>query len=137
MNKIELIKEYKDTIIAAFNFYLDYLYGLTENFTENGELKEGIQLEEGIKTLLSDSLARAEQYEKIREKIIQGNFNLSIVEIDYISLMLFFWITMTSKHIATLQKAVDLATELQNALLIGSSIDKSQVIDITNIEKVN
>ena len=137
MTKIELIKEYKDTAIAAFNFYLDYLYNLTDNFIEEGRFKEGLDLPEDLKKLLSDSLTTANRYEKIREKLIKDDFNLSTVEIDYIGLVIFFWVTITSKHITTLQQAVNKASDIQNQLLADSDLDKSKIIDIVEIQKVN
>ena len=137
MTKIELIKEYKDTAIAAFNFYLDYLYNLTDNFIEDGRFKEDLDLPEDLKKLLSDSLATANRYEKIREKLIKDDFNLSTVEIDYIGLVIFFWVTITSKHITTLQQAVNKASDIQNQLLADSDLDKSKIIDIIEVQKVN
>lgn len=137
MNKIEIIKEYKDTAIASLNFYLDYLYNLTDDFIENGRFKENINLPDDLKKLLSESLSRAQVYEKIREKLVKDDFNLSTVEIDYIGLTIFFWVSVTSKHIMTLQEAVKKASEVQNQLLADSDIDKSKIIDIIETQKVN
>lgn len=129
----ELIKQYKDPIIASFNFYLDYIYSLMDNYFEDGNLKPEFSADKQLEELISSCGANAKKYEKIRKKLINNDFNLSILEINYIGLMLFFWERMTQKQIATLQKASDLANNLRIQLLGNTKVDESQLI---NIEKL-
>lgn len=122
MNKIELVKENKDAIVAAFNFYLDFLDGLLPE--DSSTLEENVaDLPDNLKEVLKSSYERVQQYESIRQKIINNDFNLSTVELDYTGLMLFFWGAMTKNHIAKLQKAVEIAADLEQQFLSPNKAD--------------
>ena len=86
LNKIYLIRDNKDAAIAALNSYLDRIYSLTDDYFEDGKLKEGLTPDEKIEKFVLELREDASKYEKVRRKLIDNDFNLSLVEINYIAL---------------------------------------------------
>lgn len=86
LNKIYLIRDNKDAAIAALNSYLDRIYNLTDDYFEDGKLKEGLTPDEKIEKFVLELREDASKYEKVRRKLIDNDFNLSLVEINYIAL---------------------------------------------------
>ena len=86
LNKIYLIRDNKDAAIAALNSYLDRIYSLTDAYFEDGKLKEGLTPDEKIEKFVLELREDASKYEKVRRKLIDNDFNLSLVEINYIAL---------------------------------------------------
>lgn len=129
----DLIKDNKDAILAALNFYLDYIYSVKESFfDEQGNRKSELSPDEGLENLISSLANNTDRYEKIRRKILDGDFNLSLAEKDYAGLAVFFWVRMAENQIRTLTAAKEKGRELYNAILKNSQVDLSQMIDFSS-----
>lgn len=129
---IELIKEYRDAAIKALDFYLDYIYSLTDNFFDGEKLKEGFSHDEKLEELIKGCYKNASLYEKVRTKLLKNDFSLSQLEITYIGLAFFFWEKVSEKRIEALKKACGLAKSIEQKLLTDQ-IDRSKIIEV--IEK--
>lgn len=118
--KIQVIKEYKTSALAALNSYLDRIYDLTDKyFNEDGTLKEGLTRDEKLETFLLELKADAKKYEDVRKKIIDEDFNLSLKEINLIALSFIYVQTSWEKMINNLNKAIE-----NTKLIISQLIDK-------------
>lgn len=103
--KIETIKKNKDEAISAINFYLDTLYNMTDKyFDENNNLIEGLEHDEKVEDFIKSMRQDTIQYENVRRKLINNDFNLSLVDIAYIGLSFLFMGTVTGKRIEVLIK---------------------------------
>lgn len=96
MNKIELIKQYKEPIIVAIDTYLKQVSELT-CLAPMAEISEA-------QKVTSDLNLDSKEYEKIRDKLIKNDFNLSPFEISKIGLIMFYQEKVISKQILTLEK---------------------------------
>lgn len=106
--KIQVVKEYKTTALAALNSYLDRIYDLTDKyFNEDGTLKEGLTRDEKLETFLLELKADAKKYEDVRKKIIDEDFNLSLKEINLIALSFVYVQTSWEKIINNLNAAIE------------------------------
>ena len=84
MNKIDLIKEHKEDSLAGLNALLDKLYSLKEFENEHEEIKEELK-SKGDDTWRNYVLSMTKdivKYEKLRQKIINDDFNFTTVEIN-------------------------------------------------------
>lgn len=118
--KIQVIKEYKTSALAALNSYLDRIYDLTDKyFNEDGTLKEGLTRDEKLETFLLELKADANKYEDVRKKIIDEDFNLSLKEINLIALSFVYVQTSWEKMINNLNTAIE-----NTKLIISQLIDK-------------
>ena len=129
---IELIKEYRDASIKALDFYLDYIYSLTDNFFDGEELKKEFSHDEKLEELIKGCAKNASIYEKVRTKLLKNDFYLSALEINYIGLAFFFWEKVSERRIETMKKSCEIAKRIEQKLL-RNQIDRSQIIEI--IEK--
>lgn len=118
--KIQIIKEYKTSALAALNSYLDRIYDLTDKyFNEDGTLKEGLTRDEKLETFLLELKADAKKYEDVRKKIIDEDFNLSLKEINLIALSFVYVQTSWEKMINNLNAAIE-----NTKLIISQLMDK-------------
>lgn len=118
--KILVIQENKSAVLAALNSYMDYIYNLHDTFFEdNGDLKEGLSHDNQIEELITSSKDRLTVFENIREKITANDFNLSLVEINYIGLAFLFTSLSFKKQLENLQRAIELSDSIYNSLTEG------------------
>lgn len=118
--KIQVVKEYKTSALAALNSYLDRIYDLTDKyFNEDGTLKEGLTRDEKLETFLLELKADAKKYEDVRKKIIDEDFNLSLKEINLIALSFVYVQTSWEKMINNLNAAIE-----NTKLIISQLMDK-------------
>lgn len=118
--KIQVVKEYKTSTLAALNSYLDRIYDLTDKyFNEDGTLKEGLTRDEKLETFLLELKADAKKYEDVRKKIIDEDFNLSLKEINLIALSFVYVQTSWEKMINNLSVAIE-----NTKLIISQLMDK-------------
>ena len=118
--KIQVVKEYKTSALAALNSYLDRIYDFTDKyFNEDGTLKEGLTRDEKLETFLLELKADAKKYEDVRKKIIDEDFNLSLKEINLIALSFVYVQTSWEKMINNLNAAIE-----NTKLIISQLMDK-------------
>lgn len=121
--KIQVVKEYKTSALAALNSYLDRIYDLTDKyFNEDGTLKEGLTRDEKLETFLLELKADAKKYEDVRKKIIDEDFNLSLKEINLIALSFVYVQTSWEKMINNLNAAIE-----NTKLIISQLMDKKKL----------
>lgn len=106
--KIQLIKENKDAAVAALNSYLDKIYGLTDQyFTGDGKLKEGLTKDEKLEKFLLELREDASKYESVRRKIIDEDYNLSLIDINHVALAFTYVSATWQTMIKNLTKAIE------------------------------
>lgn len=96
--KRKLIKENKDAAIAALNSYLDTIYKLTDTFfdKDGNRLKE-LPSEPKLEDFITSTKIDATRYEKVREKLIKNDFNLSLFEINEVGLAFLYVLMVWQK----------------------------------------
>lgn len=106
--KIQIIKDNRDAAIAALNSYLDKIYGLTDQyFTSDGKLKEGLTKDEKLEKFLLELKEDASKYEFVRRKIIDEDYNLSLIDINHIALAFTYVSATWQTMIKNLTKAIE------------------------------
>lgn len=106
VEKIEIVKEYVESAIAALNSYLDSLYNMTDQyFDENGKLIDGLEPDEKVEKFIKSLRDDAEKFENVRHKLINKDFNLSLYEINLIAAAFVFVSGVWEKDIGKLKKA--------------------------------
>ena len=104
--KRELVKKHKDTAVAALNGILDQTYNLTDAyFDENNNLKEGLTRDEELENLIKSLKQDAIKYEKVRRKLLNNDFNLSLYEINLVGLSFMYASIRISNQIEVLTKS--------------------------------
>ena len=115
--KIEVIKEFKEPAIAALERYLDSIYNLTdEYFDENGQLIKGLTPDEKLENFIKEMRAEAQKFEKVRHKLINSDFKLSLFEINLIAAAFLFVQQVWEKDIKKIQQASDEAIKVYEKL---------------------
>lgn len=131
--KIYLIQQNTEAAIAAIDSYLDYIYSLQSIFLDDEQnLKPELEHDKQAEELLKSSGANAETYEIIRRKLIDEDFNLSLVELDYIALAFFFASSRMKIQINKLTTARAELKDVIEILLEGSDPEVKKVIDQSN-----
>lgn len=105
--KIQIIKDYKSSAVAALNSYLDRIYDLTDKyFNEDNTLKKGLTKDIKLETFLLELKKDASNYEEVRRKLIDDNFDLSLKEINFIALSFVYVQTSWEKQVENLNTAI-------------------------------
>lgn len=123
-NKLSLIKEHKSDAIAALNAYLDKIYYLTDTFLdENGNLLEGLTYDEKPVNFVKSLTKDTQEYEKVRKKLIEDNFDLTLYEINLVGLSFYYLNQSWQKQIKQLLAAVEESNKIVEVLLKPQSND--------------
>lgn len=118
MSKIELIKKYKETAIAALNSYLDSMYNLTDKyFDKDGNMLPLPERNEKVENFIQEVRADTQKYESVRRKLIDENFDLSLYEINLVALSFNFTIETMKKQVENLTRTIEVLSDLVAALM--------------------
>lgn len=116
--KREIIIKNKDPALAALESVSDRIYDLTDDLlNKQGKLMTSkignYKVEQFALELRND----AEKYEKVRAKLLNSDFNLSISEINYVALAFYFCSEKLHAQITDMEKAASLADDLREKLM--------------------
>lgn len=127
--KISLIKNSKDSVVAALNVYLDRIYNLTDPFFENNELidvsnineilnKNGEEVDDTKNFLdfIKSFRNSTNDFENVRKKILSDDFNLSAKDISYVEIAFTYTGAVFNRKIKELQEAINLNNEILKKL---------------------
>ena len=118
MSKIELIKQYKETAIAALNSYLDSMYNLTDKyFDKEGKMLPLPKRNKKVENFIQEVRADTQRYESVRRKLIDENFDLSLYEINLVALSFNFTIETMKKQVENLTRTIEVLSDLTVALM--------------------
>lgn len=120
IEKISLIKGNRDAAIAALNAYLDKIYNLIDDYFENGKLKEGLTPDEKLEKFILELHDDTIKFESVRRKLIDNDFNLSAVEINYIALSFVYITECWQSQIKNLTIAAQQSQEIAKTLMAES-----------------
>lgn len=128
--KQKLISENKDQAVTAVTTYLDSIYSVKEQFlTEDGELKEDLPRDEKAEEFVKSVQKDAKDYEIIRRKLIDGDFNLSLLETTRVALAFTFMSVQSERLIKQMISMKEIADGLVEQLMQGTeNVDFSQEI---------
>lgn len=128
--KQKLISENKDQAVTAVTTYLDSIYSVKEQFlTEDGELKEDLPRDEKAEEFVKSVQKDAKDYEIIRRKLIDGDFNLSLLETTRVALAFTFMSVQSERLIKQMISMKEIADSLVEQLMQGTeNVDFSQEI---------
>lgn len=126
--KIELIKKNKDQAVTAVTTYLDSIYNVKEQFlTEDGNLKEGLPRDEKAEEFIKSIQKDAVDYENIRRKLIDRDFNLSLLETTRVALAFTFMSVQSTRVIDNMVAMKKICDELVEQLMQETeNVDFSQ-----------
>ena len=119
--KIQLITENKDAAVAAINSYLDKIYKLTDDYFEDGKLKEGLSSDAKLEKFILELRDDAIKFESVRRKLIDNDFNLSLEEVNYIALGFVYMAESWRSQIKKLTLAVEQAQAITKVLMAKST----------------
>lgn len=118
MSKIELIKQYKETAIAALNNYLDSMYNLTDKyFDKEGKMLPLPERNEKLESFINEIRIDTQKYESVRRKLIDENFDLSLYEINLVALSFLFTTETMKKQVNNLTQTIEVLSDLAAALM--------------------
>jgi hypothetical protein len=118
MSKIELIKQYKETAIAALNNYLDSMYNLTDKyFDKEGKMLTLPERNEKLESFINEIRIDTQKYESVRRKLIDENFDLSLYEINLVALSFLFTTETMKKQVNNLTQTIEVLSDLAAALM--------------------
>lgn len=128
--KQKLISENKDQAVTAVTTYLDSIYSVKEQFlTEDGELKEDLPRDEKAEEFVKSVQKDAKDYEIIRRKLIDGDFNLSLLETTRVALAFTFMSVQSERLIKQMISMKEIVDGLVEQLMQGTeNVDFSQEI---------
>lgn len=125
--KIQLIKDNSGAIIASLNGVLDATYELREKYLdENDNLKEGLTPDDKLVDFIRSIQQDTSQYESVRQKLIDGDFNMSLTEIARAGLALMFIRGVMDKQLQNIKEGMDKAD-----LLIKQLMDETENVDFS------
>ena len=117
VEKINLIRDNRDAAIAALNVYLDKIYKLTDDYFEDGKLKEGLSSDAKLEKFILEIRDDATKFESVRRKLIDNDFNLSLEEVNYIALGFVYMAESWRSQIKKLTLAVEQAQAIIKVLM--------------------
>ena len=117
VEKINLIRDNRDAAIAALNVYLDKIYKLTDDYFEDGKLKEGLSSDAKLEKFILELRDDATKFESVRRKLIDNDFNLSLEEVNYIALGFVYMAESWQSQIKKLTLAVEQAQAITKVLM--------------------
>ena len=117
VEKINLIRDNRDAAIAALNVYLDKIYKLTDDYFEDGKLKEGLSSDAKLEKFILELRDDATKFESVRRKLIDNDFNLSLEEVNYIALGFVYRAESWQSQIKNLTLAVEQARTITKTLM--------------------
>ena len=117
VEKINLIRDNRDAAIAALNVYLDKIYKLTDDYFEDGKLKEGLSSDAKLEKFILELRDDATKFESVRRKLIDNDFNLSLEEVNYIALGFVYMAESWQSQIKNLTLAVEQARTITKTLM--------------------
>lgn len=117
VEKINLIRDNRDAAIAALNVYLDKIYKLTEDYFEDGKLKEGLSSDAKLEEFILELRDDATKFESVRKKLIDNDFNLSLEEVNYVALGFVYMAESWQSQIKNLTLAVEQARTITKTLM--------------------
>lgn len=110
--KREIVSKNKDPSIAALNSVLDRIYDLRDM----REQRQNTDSETEVK--LFDELEHdSDKYEKVREKLLKNDFNLSLAEINYVALAYYFCAENIKQQIELMDKARQMSLDMVKDLM--------------------
>ena len=121
--KIEFVKQNRDEAIVVLNGLLDANYTVIESHDEymrtvieemGQTLKEN---DEAGRQFVMNIKEDVDVYEKVRRKLLNNDFNLSLLEINYIGLAYMFYAIRFKKTIDNLKKAQQYSEETHKKLI--------------------
>ena len=121
VEKINLIRDNRDAAIAALNVYLDKIYKLTDDYFEDGKLKEGLSSDAKLEKFILELRDDAIKLESVRRKLIDNDFNLSLEEVNYIALGFVYMAESWRSQIKKLTLAVEQAQAITKVLMAKST----------------
>lgn len=117
IEKINLIRDNRDAAIAALNVYLDKIYKLTDDYFEDGKLKEGLSSDAKLEKFILELRDDATKFESVRRKLIDNDFNLSLEEVNYVALGFVYMAESWQSQIKNLTLAVEQARTIAKTLM--------------------
>ena len=117
VEKINLIRDNRDAAIAALNVYLDKIYKLTEDYFEDGKLKEGLSSDAKLEKFILELRDDATKFESVRRKLIDNDFNLSLEEVNYVALGFVYMAESWQSQIKNLTLAVEQSRTITKTLM--------------------
>ena len=117
VEKINLIRDNRDAAIAALNVYLDKIYKLTDDYFEDGKLKEGLSSDAKLEKFILELRDDATKFESVRRKLIDNDFNLSLEEVTYVALGFVYMAESWQSQIKNLTLAVEQARTITKTLM--------------------
>lgn len=117
VEKINLIRDNRDAAIAALNVYLDKIYKLTDDYFEDGKLKEGLSSDAKLERFILELRDDATKFESVRRKLIDNDFNLSLEEVNYVALGFVYMAESWQSQIKNLTLAVEQARIITKTLM--------------------
>lgn len=117
VEKINLIRDNRDAAIVALNVYLDKIYKLTEDYFEDGKLKEGLSSDAKLEKFILELRDDATKFESVRRKLIDNDFNLSLEEVNYVALGFVYMAESWQSQIKNLTLAVEQARTITKTLM--------------------
>ena len=121
--KIELIKTNKEEAVVVLNGLLDANYNVIDSHDEymrtvieemGQTLKEN---DEAGRQFVANIKEDVGIYEKVRRKLLNNDFNLSLLEINYIGLAYMFYAIRFKKTIDNLKQAQQYSEEMHKKLI--------------------
>lgn len=121
--KIEFVKQNRDEAIVVLNGLLDANYTVIDSHDEymrtvieemGQTLKEN---DEAGRQFVMNIKKDVDVYEKVRRKLLNNDFNLSLLEINYIGLAYMFYAIRFKKTIDNLKQAQQYSEEMHKKLI--------------------
>lgn len=133
--KINLIKENEELVVLALEQYVNNIYKMTDEYFDttvhNGKilrtLKKGLEHNEKMEKFILDSNEAAEEYDKIRLKIKNKDFNLSLAEIAEIAVSFNFCKILLDKQYKYITNSQKIVKELISSLMSSLDIDELKI----------